>query len=179
MDDTLQRRLKYLENNPTAATGVLGTAQHLTKDELIAAMHQYLAAGGDTISLTATKTFENICIHPQVEERVREEVTELGKEPKDYEDILRLPYIEACMVESLRLRPPGPVMPVRTLRDCELCGEHIKAGTRIIGCLQKILIEDYENGEIFKPERWLTEDGKCIDRKKVREFVGFGYGPRQ
>ncbi|KAF4656266.1 hypothetical protein FOL47_009046 [Perkinsus chesapeaki] len=179
MEETLQRRLRYLEKNPSATTGVLGTAPNLTKDELLGVMHMYLAAGGDTISITATKTLENICSKPQIKERIKAEVADLGKEPETYEDILNLPYIEACMLESLRLRAPGPVLPIFALRDCELCGQHLRAGTRIIGCFQKVLIDDYENGSLFEPERWLNEDGKSVDRKKVREFVGFGYGPRQ
>ncbi|KAF4656239.1 hypothetical protein FOZ61_007112 [Perkinsus olseni] len=90
-----------------------------------------------------------------------------------------MPYIEACALDALRLNPSVPVSINKALVDTEVAGKTVKAGTQLIFLVGQMMRENYDEGDKFIPERWLSADGSSIDGEKRSEFIAFGFGPRQ
>ncbi|KAF4652274.1 hypothetical protein FOL47_011181 [Perkinsus chesapeaki] len=146
--------------------------------ELMSTLHMFLGAGSDTVAGSLSNLLKYMSLNPDVQERARGEALTLKRDPETPEELDQLVYLRGCILESLRLNILGPVLPLVALHDSEIDGKPIKAGTRIVIMLKKIQEDSYEQGAEFRPERWLSEDGKKVDPDKFREFTGFGDGPR-
>ncbi|ODN00380.1 Cytochrome P450 2D4 [Orchesella cincta] len=91
-----------------------------------------------------------------------------------------LPYTEAVIMEVLRLSNvfPNGVMH-RMLDDFEFHGFLFPKGVTVISNLYKILHdpEIWGDADTFRPERFLSEDGKKLVKHEA--FVPFSVGKRQ
>lgn len=100
--------------------------------------------------------------------------------PIQESEAAKLPYLQACISEGLRRFPP-----ITQLRERQvppegdiINGHHVPGGT-FVGLnawgLQLNSVFGWDP-EIFRPERWLTEDKELLLRMhKVHELI-FGYG---
>jgi cytochrome P450 len=148
-----------------------------------------LAAGRDTTSQTLSWFVHVITQHPDVEEKIRQEV--LAKIPalatdENYlptmEDVQDLTYLEACIKEVMRFYPAVPFNLRHSAQDTYLSdGTFIPAGTDVgipywsMGRRASIWGDDC--GE-FKPERFLDpETGKLLHLSPFK-FNFFHAGPR-
>ncbi|KAF4727171.1 hypothetical protein FOZ62_029869, partial [Perkinsus olseni] len=178
--EIIRNDLADASRNGTRFPNILDHAgKEFDMKELLSTLHMYIGAGSDTVSGSMSNLLKYFCLHPEVQETARAEVLALERDPETSEDFRQLPYLRACILENQRLHLPGPILPFTALRDCELLGQPIKAGTRVVIMLKKILEESYERGTEFRPERWLSPGGATIDDEKCRQFVGFGDGPRK
>lgn len=98
-----------------------------------------------------------------------------------------MPYLRACIKESLRLNPLNGGVMRQTNQDLELDGFKIPKGTDIVLNTEDIMRESkyYPEALKFIPERWLREDSevkmKCPNAKKSDIpfiYMPFGFGPR-
>ena len=91
----------------------------------------------------------------------------------------RLDFIEACMNETMRLKPVGPFLPLQALKDTQVGDIAVPAGTVVISLLRHDSVDDafVPEGQAFKPERWLGEGGLSAASAK-RISMPFGAGPR-
>ncbi|KAF4665387.1 hypothetical protein FOL47_004629 [Perkinsus chesapeaki] len=170
---------KQSQNSRTQLPSILEHAgKEYDMEELMSTLHMFLGAGSDTVAGSLGTLLKYMCLNPGVQDRARAEALSLDRDPETTVELDKLIYLRACILESLRLNTLGPVLPVAALRDCEIDGRSIRAGTRIIIMFKKLQEDSYENGGEFRPERWLSEDGKTVDLEKSREFTGFGCGPR-
>ncbi|KAJ0096448.1 hypothetical protein Patl1_27773 [Pistacia atlantica] len=122
--------------------------------------------------------------NPLIEAKIREEITEnLPCQPMKFtlEDLSKLVYLHAALCETLRLFPPVPFQ-LRKNEETDTLpsGHEIKMNTDVlismyaIGRMRSVWGEDcYE----FKPERWISEDGK-IKHVPPQKFFAFNAGPR-
>jgi cytochrome P450 len=94
-------------------------------------------------------------------------------------DLAQLPYTEMVVKESMRLYPPAWGIGRRALRDFELDGYRIPAGTNLF-LLQVITHRDarfFAEPQRFDPERW--RDHPTRNGKLPRfAYFPFGGGPR-
>jgi cytochrome P450 len=67
----------------------------------------------DAVELHVARTLALIAAHPEVQQRVREEIRTAGA---DVEATARLHYLEACVMEQLRLWTPVPLLMRRAMR---------------------------------------------------------------
>ena len=81
----------------------------LTDDEVIAEMVLFMLAGYDTSSNILALTSYHLAIYPEIQEKVAEEISRVCESPDSvtYDEIKEMPYLEACISETLRLYPPG------------------------------------------------------------------------
>ncbi|KAI7745400.1 hypothetical protein M8C21_015097, partial [Ambrosia artemisiifolia] len=94
-------------------------------------------------------------------------------------EISKLPYLNACIKETLRLHPPAPfLLPHRAIQTCEIlnytvpCGAQILVNIWAIGRDPKL----WEDPLSFKPDRFLSSN---LDfRGHDFEFIPFGAGRR-
>lgn len=152
-----------------------------TDDEIIGNTLAILTAGEDTTALTMGWAVWFVVSRPDMQARLAQEAEVLGEDqfPRDHETVELLPYSEAVLRETIRLRSVVPMIPVEPLMDTTICGTHIPAGTRIMllthyASLQADVCED----ENFVPERWLGEGDDDLRAPNQKAFLGFGAGPR-
>ncbi|PPD68205.1 hypothetical protein GOBAR_DD34922 [Gossypium barbadense] len=103
-------------------------------------------------------------------------------EPLVFEEVDRMIYLKAALSETLRLYPSVPQDSKHVIADDVLPnGAFIPAGSNVTysiystGRMKFIWGEDCLE---FKPERWLSEDGKRFETQDSYKFVSFNAGPR-
>ena len=81
----------------------------LTDNEVIAEMVLFILAGYDTSSNVLTLSCYHFALYPEIQEKVFEEISRVctSKETATYDELKDMPYLEACISETLRLYPPG------------------------------------------------------------------------
>jgi cytochrome P450 len=90
------------------------------RDEVIT----LLFAGHDTSLQGLLWTLACVAADPVVQARLEAELdAELGARPPGLDDLARLPYVQACVAEALRLYPPSWAS-IRTPRRPEALGPH-------------------------------------------------------
>jgi cytochrome P450 len=134
-----------------------------------------LLAGEDTTANTLAWMIYLMSRHPEALRRAREEVS--GKNPGRYEEMSALPYIDACINETMRLKPVAPILLLEPIRDTSLGPLELPAGTLIM-CLMRAGATDerrFPHAQAFDPGRWLS--GVSATSAK-RAAMPFGAGPR-
>ncbi|KAF4689313.1 hypothetical protein FOZ62_020513 [Perkinsus olseni] len=165
------RRCAMPKGLPHSARG------QFNETELTHTLIMYFGAGGETTASAIVRLIQYFCIYPEIQERARAEATSI--EELSATSIEYMPFIEACLMETIRLNPSPPVAIVKALVDCKVAGEPIRKGTRVLFPLTLMLRNEYNDGDEFRPGRWLEPTGDSIDEKQRAEFLGFGFGPRQ
>ena len=142
-----------------------------------------LLAGEDTTANSLAWMIDLLMRNPPALARARDEVLRVAPDPTAFtlEQIGQLDYIEACAHETMRLKPVAPLHTVEALKDTELGGVFVPAGTRIFGILRHDGLDEryFPDPLAFKPERWLAEGspGQVASSAK-RVSMPFGAGPR-
>jgi cytochrome P450 len=134
-----------------------------------------LLAGEDTTANTLAWMIYLLSRHPEALRRAREEV--VGKNLLRYEDVSALPYVDACINETMRLKPVAPILLLEPIRDTKLGGVELPAGT-VIMCLMRAGATDerrFADAQAFEPARWLS-GAPASSAKRVA--MPFGAGPR-
>ena len=135
-------------------------------------------AGHETTSIALSNSFFLLSEHPEIEERVHEEVRDLlGSRRPTSEDAKRLPFTECVIKESMRLYPPVYTIGRLVLEDFELGGYVIEKGVSLLFSqwVTHRRPECFPDPLRFDPERWLPERAKSIHRYS---YFPFGGGPR-
>ncbi|MBA0862023.1 hypothetical protein Goshw_003581 [Gossypium schwendimanii] len=154
----------------------------------------FILAGRDTTSVALCWFFWLVSQNSRVEEKIITEITTIlmetrgtdtskwVNEPLVFEEVDRLIYLKAALSETLRLYPSVPQDSKHVIADDVLPnGTFVPAGSNVTysiysaGRMKFIWGDDCLE---FKPERWLSEDGKKFEPKDSYRFVTFNAGPR-
>jgi cytochrome P450 len=151
-------------------TGAAAGGRSLTDNELRAEVLVYLLAGHE-VGPGLTWTWYLLARHPRVEQRLQAKLAAvLGGRAPTVEDLPRLKYTEMVFQEALRLYPPVWSFTRSALRDDEIGGYFIPAGSIIY--LAPYLTHRHpafwENPERFEPERF--EPSRSVDRPTLAYF---------
>ena len=116
----------------------------------------------------------------QILEKVNEEIKrEMDTNSLKESRFPQLPYLNACVKETLRLHPPVPfLIPRRAQETCEVMGYTIPKDSEVIVNVWAVGRDPllWEDPLSFKPERFL---GSGLDFKgHDYEFLPFGAGRR-
>ena len=138
----------------------------LTDDELRDELVTLVLAGHETTTTALAWTMDLLHHRPDALTRAREE----ARGPQD-----ATPYLEAVITESLRLRPPLPVVVRQLAEPAVVMGWELEAGTRL---MPNIVLthrnpELYPDPHAFRPERFL--DGPV----ETYGWLPFGGGIRR
>ncbi|KAG0295241.1 hypothetical protein BGZ97_004868 [Linnemannia gamsii] len=141
----------------------------------------FLLAGRDTSTNLLTFMCYNLGKHPEVMDRLREEIfSVVGRDRKpDHEDIKKLKFLKQVINETLRLYPAVPFNIKTCLEDDVLPnGYFIPKGSLVVhSSYVTHRMKEYwgEDAEEFDPDRWGPERVKM-----VRPFMFFPFhaGPR-
>ncbi|GIL57872.1 hypothetical protein Vafri_13130 [Volvox africanus] len=102
----------------------------LSDEELWEDVHDIMGAGHETTATTTAALLYCISAHADVRQRVEQELEEvLGGRDPSYDNLERMPYLQACAKEVMRLYPAIPVFPREALQgDVLPSGHAINAG---------------------------------------------------
>jgi len=122
----------------------------------------FLIAGRDTTAQALSWTIFCLSTHPEIQEKARQDVLNsqgTDSPDYDYDDMKRLPYIEAVLSEALRLYPSVPIDIKHVLSDDVLPdGTFVCAGTQVLYNIFSMGRDPNiwgEDAATFRPERWL------------------------
>jgi cytochrome P450 len=138
-----------------------------------------LLAGEDTTANTLAWMIYLLHRHPDAQRRARDEVQ--GKDLQNYEHVSALPFIDACINETMRLKPVAPIIMLQPTRDTVVAGVEVPQRT-VIMCLMRAGATDerrFPDAQAFDPARWLDGQmrrGSASSPKRVA--MPFGAGPR-
>lgn len=148
----------------------------LEVDEVVDHMIFLLLAAHDTTTATLTVMLWHLSQHPQWQERLAAEVAALGGQDVTIENYKSLADTELVMKEALRLSPPVPFSPRGVLRDTEVAGVPLRAGSNItLASLGLHRHPDWwTSPDDFDPMRFAPE--RAEDRAHSHLYVPFGGG---
>ncbi|CAL7939834.1 unnamed protein product [Xylocopa violacea] len=118
--------------------------------------------------------------NPRTQRKLYEEIASVlpsNDSPFTENALKKMPYLKACLQESLRLRPALPYLTRLLPKTISLHGYTIPKGTFVIMANQitSQKEENFEDPTKFRPERWLTNgSNEEIDFT----YLPFGYGAR-
>jgi cytochrome P450 len=130
----------------------------LEDDDFVSEILALLLFGHDTGAATLAWAFAHLHAHPQTLARARQEP----------------PYLEACLLESMRLCPVVVHVTRVARRDLRLGSHDVPAGARVLpsAYLAQRNPEVFPEPDRFQPERFL--DGASYDGA----YFPFGFSPR-
>jgi len=156
------------------------TDEAMTDKELLDELMTLIIAGHETSAITLNWTWYFISQHPEVEQKVHQEVDaniKTGVYP-EFDELENLPYIKQVVEEALRYYPPVWMYTRKAIEDDYLGDYFVPAGTDIF--IAPYFLHrhpDYwPDGEKFDPERF-TE--AAIKEQHKNAYIPFSAGPRR
>ncbi|KAL2836682.1 cytochrome P450 [Aspergillus pseudoustus] len=158
-----------------------GSPNYLPFGEIVAEISIMLNAGSLSTAVAINNALYMLLKHPEVLAKLREEVDAVADEDEvsiAYDKVKDLPYLRACLDESLRILPPTPFnLPRKTPPEgCEILGQWVPGNTTV-SMSSYVAHRDakvFPEPEVFRPERWLGDAGKQLQPY----FITFSAGAR-
>ncbi|KAI0628868.1 cytochrome P450 [Trametes polyzona] len=168
------------------ANMIASEAERHSDEELVAQMSTFILGGMDTTSNALSRVFHLLAQNPSVQDKLRAEIIEAGAGADNlaYDELVKLPYLEAVCRETLRLYAPVQMIvrvsakdtslpllkPIRG-RDGALISEvPVPAATGILlhltACnMNKDIWGD--DADQWRPERWLGELPAALEDARI------------
>ncbi|KAF5342999.1 hypothetical protein D9758_013703 [Tetrapyrgos nigripes] len=147
----------------------------LEEDEVLGQMSLLMFAAMDTTSSALARTFHLLAMHPEVQDKLRQELLEAQQNNADipYDQLVSLPYLDAVCRETLRLFSPVPYVlrhakqdtvlplstPIKGVDGTTMSEIHVPQNTRVVISV----LNSNRHAAIWgpdalewKPERWLS-----------------------
>ncbi|KAJ8106217.1 hypothetical protein OPT61_g9684 [Boeremia exigua] len=145
---------------------------------------QNIAAGSDTTAISLSAVIAYLTMHPHTLTTLRHELdaaTTAGtlSNPATFQEAQKLPYLQAVIMESLRMHPAvgAPMTRIVGPAGLTLAGRFFPSGTEV-GVNAWVIHNNTalfgHDARVFRPERWLTSERAQLERN----FLAFGAGPR-
>ncbi|KAH9462617.1 hypothetical protein Pst134EB_006504 [Puccinia striiformis f. sp. tritici] len=162
------------------------TGTRLTETELAADSTLLVITGSDTTRTVLLAFFLYILKNPGCMEQLQAEL--MAAPDLSPPTLSRLPYLNACLQETMRLQPPSPA---NLQRMCPpggavICGRHIPEGTKVRFSNYAIQRDEryFDDPDSFRPQRWLKNaekekmsEGEGPERFNEKAFFSFLIGP--
>lgn len=153
----------------------------ITDNEIKEQVDTIMFEGHDTTAAGSSFFLSCMGIHQDIQDKVVEELDSIfgnSDRPATFQDTLEMKYLERCLMETLRMYPPVPIIARELKEDLKLkSGYTLPAGATVVIGTYKIhrRAETYPNPEVFNPDNFLPE--KCANRHYY-SFIPFSAGPR-
>jgi cytochrome P450 len=150
----------------------------LGDDDIVDNIIGLLVAAYETTANTMMMMVCALAEYPAWQERLRAEFATTGtSEQVRFEALGKLVETDRVMNETLRLNPPLPFLPRRSLQAFEFEGHRIPKNTAIIVSPMFIhrMPSLYPNPNAFEPERFAST--RAEDKVHPCAFIPFGKGP--
>jgi enediyne biosynthesis protein E7 len=177
----VERRRK----SPSPSTDIMGmlmqvrdlqSGQMMPDRQLINEILTLIVAGHETTASTLNWTWYLISQHPEVQERLSNELNNLTT-PPELDDLPKFPYLRQIIEEAMRLYPALWLMTRKALRDDRLGDYFVPAGTEIY--ISPYFIQRHpdvwDDPDRFNPDRFGPDNSKSRHRLAM---IPFAAGPR-
>uniref|UniRef100_A0A1W7HBP7 Cytochrome P450 n=1 Tax=Scoparia dulcis TaxID=107240 RepID=A0A1W7HBP7_SCODU len=154
----------------------------LTMDGVKGLLLDLIAGTTHTTAVLVEWAVHEMMRQPHIIKKAREEIHRVIGINRwvDENDFSQLPYLEAIIMETLRLHPPGTILTRYAMEDCNVAGYDISKGTTVFINTWGIARDPnlWESPTEFSPERFL---GKNMDMMMGHNFsvLPFGSGSRR
>jgi len=151
-------------------------AERFDDGDVVNHMIFLMMAAHDTSTITTSAVASHLATHPEWQERAREEAMSLGDGPLTLEGLEDLRVLDLVIRESLRLVAPVPSLARETVKDPEVPGFHIPAGTlvSVSPWFNHHMPEYWTEPLRFDPERFA--EPRREDRSHRFAWLPFGGG---
>nr|WAU48303.1 cinnamate 4-hydroxylase [Colchicum autumnale] len=191
-DYFIEERKKLASTKPADNTGLKCGIDHIldaqkkgeiNDDNVLYIVENINVAAIETTLWSIEWGVAELVNHPEIQQKLRHEIdTVLGPGVQITEpDVHRLPYLQAVIKETLRLRMAIPLLvPHMNLHDAKLGGYDIPAESKILVNAWWLANNPnaWKNPEEFRPERFLEEEAKVEASGNDFRYLPFGAGRR-
>ncbi|CAN8097538.1 unnamed protein product [Discula destructiva] len=141
-------------------------------------------AGSDSVGSLMRTTMYNLLVYPHTLDRLFNELknANVSRPYPAWTEIRNLPYLDACVLEGIRMHPPFalPFERVVPKGGITIAGKHLPEGTDVGG--NAYVVNRHkgwfgDDAEFWRPERWLEKD-EAHKRKLEAGILTFGGGRR-
>ncbi len=156
----------------------------LTDEDIAANVMTMLLAGEDTTAHTLAWLLHLLSQHPDKLARAQQEVEAalaqhgLGTSAQ----LDALPYLDACINETMRLKPVAPYLVSEATRDTVIGQVQVPAGMQVWCLMRRDCLANahFPDATVFRPERWLSDGSEGAEAPAAAKRVSmpFGAGPR-
>nr|AAR26517.1 antennal cytochrome P450 CYP4 [Mamestra brassicae] len=154
----------------------------ISDEEIKEQVDTIMFEGHDTTAAGSSFFLSMMGIHQDIQDKVIDELDKIfgdSDRPATFQDTLEMKYLERCLMETLRMFPPVPIIARHLKQDITLpsCGKQVPAGTTVVVATYKLhrRPDVYPNPTEFDPDNFLPE--KSANRHYYA-FVPFSAGPR-
>lgn len=168
---SMRKNTNYCQN-PGFHADLLVCFQNLSDDEILGNAAALLIAGSETTATLLAGLTYLLCKHPEALRNLQQEVR--FKFTSDSEitltSVLDLKYLLACLDEALRLYPPVPIGPLRTVPKASggvtIAGDVVPGGTDVAVWHWPMFhySKHWEKPMEYRPERFLQSDSSSGPR---------------
>lgn len=137
---------------------------------------QNVQAGSDSTAITLTSVIYYLLKNPDSMETLLTELDSANlPSPVPWDIAHRLPYLDACIKEALRMTPAVgiPLERVAPAGGMELCGKYFQGGT-VLGVNAWVAHRNQEvfgeDADVWRPGRWVEASA---DQRKAMERAQF------
>ncbi len=156
-----------------------GDGEGMSDEQLRDEAMTIFLAGHETTANALTWTWYLLSQHAEVEAKLHAEIDAvLGERLPTAEDLPALRYTEMVLAESMRLYPPAWILGRRALKDYEVGGYNVPAGSIVIMSPYVMHRDEryFPDPTRFDPERWTSE---AREARPPFSYFPFGGGPRR
>ncbi|TYI40117.1 hypothetical protein ES332_A02G141000v1 [Gossypium tomentosum] len=156
----------------------------LTEGEIFSLASEFLNAGTDTTSTALQWVMANLVKYPHIQDKLFLEIKGVvgdGEEIKE-DDLQKMPYLKAVILEGLRRHPPGHFVLPHCVTEDTVLGDYLVPKNGTINFMVAEMGWDpkvWEDPMAFKPERFMRNE-QMFDITGSREIkmMPFGVGRR-
>lgn len=169
----LESNMNYSDSDGKSSKGI-------TVEEVIGECKVFYFAGMETTAVLLTWTVAVLSMHPEWQDRAREEVLQVfGENKPDFNGVARLKVVTMVLYEVLRLYPPVAAINRRTRQPTKLGGVTYPAGVMLTTPVMFIHRDPAlwgSDADEFNPGRFA--DGVSKACRDPGAFAPFSWGPR-
>lgn len=177
-DIGVKKRLAFLDLLLESAQNGAAITDREIKEQVDTIMFE----GHDTTAAASSFFLSLMGIHQEIQEKVYEELYGIfgdSDRPATFQDTLEMKYLERCLMETLRMYPPVPIIARELREDLQLSsGKYVvpAGATVVIGTYLLHRDENiYPNPNKFDPDNFLPERQS---NRHYYAFIPFSAGPR-
>lgn len=147
-------------------------------EDILTIMLDMMLIGVNTTAHCIAFLFYHLARNPRAQYKLYEEIKNTP-EKLQKDDLKKLQYLQACIKESLRLKPPMPVLSRILTKDIVVYNYVIPKGTYMLLATHFASTKEefFEDAEKYKPDRWLSPE---MSESRVENLasIPFGHGAR-
>ncbi|KAF9510802.1 hypothetical protein BS47DRAFT_1331527 [Hydnum rufescens UP504] len=155
--------------------------RNFSDHEMAQVVLSFLFASQDAMSSGIIYMFQHLADHPDILAKIREEQLRVRAGdiniPMSLEMLDEMPYLQACVKESLRTKPPVMMVPYKAHQAFPITADYtVPKNSMVIPSLYPSLMDPkiYPSPHEFNPDRWLDPENSA--NKNPGNYLVFGAG---